>query len=93
MAAAQRVYEDNDSVDDTLLNQISKYVFYDQLWSLARDIGIPQTKISGMAEIKDAQEKIYKVSIFTLSFGFASKSDLSLYQDPFNQFDQWNDTD
>ena len=61
MATAQRVYEDNDNVDDTLLNQISKYVFYDQLWSLARDIGIPQTEISGMVEIKDPKEKIFKV--------------------------------
>ena len=64
MAAAQRVYEDNDSVDDTLLNQISKYVFYENLSSLARDLEIPQTKISGMAEIIDPQEKIFKVSIF-----------------------------
>ena len=48
MATAQRVYEETDTVDDTLLNQISKYVFYDNLWSLARDLGIPQTEISGM---------------------------------------------
>ena len=58
---AQRVYEDNDNVDDTLLNKISKYVFYENLSSLARDIGIPQTEISGMVEIKDPQEKKFKV--------------------------------
>ena len=58
---AQRVYEDNDNVDDTLLNQISKYVFYENLSSLVRDLGIPQTEISGMAEIKAPQEKIFKV--------------------------------
>ena len=58
---AQRVYEDNDNVDDTLLNQISKYVFYENLWSLARDLGIPETEISAMVEIKNPQEKIYKV--------------------------------
>ena len=70
MATAQRVYEDNDNVDDTLLKEISNYVFSDKLWSLAIDIGIRQTQISAMAEIKDPQEKIYKVSIFTLRVGF-----------------------
>ena len=61
MATARGPYEENDNVDDTLLNQISKYVFYENLRSLARDLGIPQTEISGMEEIKDPQEKIYKV--------------------------------
>ena len=70
MATAEPVYEENDSVDDYLLNQISKYVFYENLWSLARDLGIPQTEISGMEEIKTSMEKIYKVSIFTMNFGF-----------------------
>ena len=57
MATVQRVYEENDNVDDTLLNQISKYVFYDNLWSLARDLEIPQTKISGMAAIKAPRKR------------------------------------
>ena len=64
MAATQRVYKESDNVDETLLNQISKYVFNDNLWSLARDLGIPQTEISAMVEIKDPQEKIFKVSFF-----------------------------
>ena len=67
MAVAQCVYDENDNVDDTLLNQISKYVFNDNLWSLVRDLGIPQTKISGMEEIKDPQEKIFKVSSLHIS--------------------------
>ena len=62
--ALKRVYEENDPVDDSLLNTISKYVFNDNLWSLARDLGIPQTEISGMEEIKDPQEKKFKVSFF-----------------------------
>ena len=37
--------------------------FIENLWSLARDLGIPQTEISGMAAIKDPQEKIFKVRI------------------------------
>ena len=61
MATAQRVYEENDIVDDYLLNQISKYVFYENLWSLARDLGIPQTKISGMAEIKDPRKGLSRL--------------------------------
>ena len=63
MAMARGPYEENDNVDDTLLNQISKYVFYDNLWSLARYLGIPQTEISRMVEIKDPQEKVFKVRI------------------------------
>ena len=70
MAIAQRVYEENDNVDDILLKEISNYVFSDKLWSLTLDIGIRQTQINAMAEINDPQEKVYKVSIFTLSFGF-----------------------
>ena len=62
MAATQSVYLDSDTVNDALLNKISKYVFYENLWSLARDLGIPQTEISGMAAIKDPQEKVFKVS-------------------------------
>ena len=61
---AQRVYKENDIVDYILLNQISKYVFYENLWSLARDLEIPQTEISGMIEIKDPQDRIFKVSFF-----------------------------
>ena len=61
MATAQRVYKENDNVDDTLLNQISKKVFYKNLSSLARDLGIPQTEIDAMVEIKDPQDKTYKV--------------------------------
>ena len=64
MATSQRVYEENDNVDDILLKEISKYVFYKQLWSLALDLGIHQTEISAMAAIKNPGEEIYKVSIF-----------------------------
>ena len=68
MAALQRIYEGDDTVDDTLLNQISKYVFYDNLWSLAQDLGIPQTEISGLVEIKTSQEKIFCVKRMTKIF-------------------------
>ena len=71
MATAQRVYEENDIVDNYLLKEISNYVFPEKLWSLAIDIGIRQTEISGMTDIKDPGEKVYKVGIFALSFGFA----------------------
>ena len=62
MATAQRVYEENDNVDDIVLNRISKYVFYENLSSLARLIlKFLRPEISGMVEIKVPQEKIYKV--------------------------------
>ena len=70
MAALQRIYEGDDTVDDTLLNQISKFIFYENLSSLARDLAIPQTEISGLVEIKTSQEKIFKVSTFFIEIFF-----------------------
>ena len=64
MAAAQHVYQEDDSVDDNLLNQTSDYVFYDNLWSLARDLEVSETEIRRIADIKDPKEKIFKVCIF-----------------------------
>ena len=64
MAAVQPVYEGNDTVDDTLLNQISKYVFYDNLESLARDLEVRETEIRKITCASSSpQEQIFKVRI------------------------------
>ena len=63
MATAQPVYEGNDTIDDNLLNQISKYVLYDKLWSLARDLGIKETEIRKITRVSSPQEQIFKVGI------------------------------
>ena len=63
MAAAQKIYEENDNVDENLLNQISKHVFHDNLESLARDLGIKETEIRKITRIPSPQDQIFKVSM------------------------------
>ena len=64
MATAQPAYEGNDTVDDTLLNQISKYVFYDELSSMARDLEVRETEIRKIRRVSSSsQEQIFKVRI------------------------------
>ena len=51
-------YNGKDLVDDYLLNQIAKYVKYDELGTLARDLSIEGTAYENVAAPKD---KIFKV--------------------------------
>ena len=67
---AGRIYEDDDPVDDSLLNQLSKWIIYYQLPSLARDLGMSQADFSRIAiATTQPQEQIFKVS-FVSSFIF-----------------------
>ena len=67
MATARGPYEENDNVEDTLLNQISKYVFYENLWSLARDLEVRETEIQKIFRVSSPpQEQIFKVRILVI---------------------------
>ena len=73
--ATGRVYEEKDNVDDTLLNQISKYVFYDNLWSLARDLEVRETEIRKTLHASSSpQEQIFKVSFYQIWDYFLQKN-------------------
>ena len=69
MATAQPVYEDDNIVDDGLLNQISKYVFYENLSSLARDLEVHETQIQKIRRPSSSpQEQIFKVRKIRINF-------------------------
>ena len=40
-----RVYEEDDKVDEKLLNQLSKWILYNRLPWLARNLGFTDTEI------------------------------------------------
>ena len=64
MDASQRVYEMNDTCDDRLLNKVSKYIFFDNLWALARDLGVPETEIRELTVANiTSHEKIVQASV------------------------------
>ena len=54
-------------MDEYLLNQLSKWILYDRLPSLARDLGISQADLSRiMIPSNTPQEQIFQVSNFFL---------------------------
>ena len=58
----RRIYEEDDPVDDSLLNQLSKWILYHRLPSLARDLGISDAEISRiMIPSRAPEEQIFKV--------------------------------
>ena len=62
MATGGRHYQEDDQVDDYLLNQVSKWIMYNKLGSLARDLGLSQAKVSRIAiPPEDPKEQIFKV--------------------------------
>ena len=65
MAARGRpVYEAEDLVNDRSLNYITKWILYDELGALARDLGISQADFSRIAvPTSTPAEQIFKVSM------------------------------
>ena len=62
MATGGRQYQENDQVDDYLMNQVSKWILYHRLGSLARDLGLSQAQVSRIAiPSEDPKEQIFKV--------------------------------
>ena len=62
MATGGRQYQENDQVDDYLLNQVSKWIMYNKLGFLARDLGLSHSQFSRIAiPSEDPKEKIFKV--------------------------------
>ena len=60
--AAFRVYEEDDILDERLLNQISKWIFYHRLPSLARHLGISDAEISRiMIPSRTPEEQCFQV--------------------------------
>ena len=59
----RRIYEEDDEVDEYLLNQLSKWIIYDHLGTLARDLGMSQAEFSRIVAIGTNQplEQIFKV--------------------------------
>ena len=61
-----RIYEEDDPVDDSLLNQLSKWILYHRLGALARDLGMSQAEFSRISTATtQPQEQIFKVSFYT----------------------------
>ena len=59
-----RVYEEDDKVDEKLLNQLSKWILYNRLPWLARNLGFTQAEIVRvMMQFQTAEEQIFQVNI------------------------------
>ena len=59
---ASRLYEEDDCLDENLLNCLSKWILYNRLPSLARDLGISDAEISRiMVASRDPQEQCFQV--------------------------------
>ena len=57
-----QMYEEDDKVDEYLLNQVSKWVLYHRLPSLARDLGITQAEFSRIVGAhSQPEEQIFQV--------------------------------
>ena len=57
-----RVYEEDDTVDVELLNKLSKWILYDQLRILARNLGFTHAEISCiMTQYLRPEEQIFQV--------------------------------
>ena len=67
MATGGRQYQENDQVDDYLLNQVSKWIIYNKLGSLARDLGLSHAQFSSIAiPYADPKEQIFQVDILSV---------------------------
>ena len=76
---ARRLFEEDDKVDEYLLNQVSKWVLYHRLPSLARDLGLSHADFSRIVGRKSQpEEQIFEVCFkrrqrfkFRSNFAFA----------------------
>ena len=60
--ATGHVYEEDDTLDWRLLNQISKWIMYNRLPSLARHLGLSDAEISRIiAPDRTAEEQCFQV--------------------------------
>ena len=53
----KRLHKEHDRVDEYLLNQVSKWVLYDRLGLLARDLGITQAEFTRIGGTKSQEEE------------------------------------
>ena len=61
-----RVYEEDDKVDEKLLNHLSKWILYNRLPWLARNLGFTQAEISHiMIPLNSPEAQIFEVRIMT----------------------------
>ena len=61
---SERLYEEDDRLDERLLIQISKWIMYHRLPSLARHLGISDAEISRiMFGSRDPEEQGFQVLI------------------------------
>ena len=59
-----RVYEEDDKVDEKLLNQLSKWILYNRLPWLARNLGFTQAEISRIIiQNLTPEEQIFQVCL------------------------------
>ena len=58
------LYQEDDMVDEYLLNQLSKYILFNHLGALARDLGFSQAEFSRIATpTNQPEEQIFKVEV------------------------------
>ena len=58
----QTIYKEDDRVDEYLLNQLSKWILYHRLGSLARDLGMSHAEFSRIATATNQPEdQIFRV--------------------------------
>ena len=61
---ARRLYQEEDLVDEYLLNQVSKWILYHHLGTLARDLRISQAEFSRIATpLSTPEEQSFKVNL------------------------------
>ena len=57
-----RLYEEDDCLDIKLLNQLSKWILYNRLPSLARHLGFHEAEISIILAYRDPEEQCFQVN-------------------------------
>ena len=61
MTTRQHIYDEYHSVDDHLLHQISKYVRFEELRALSREIGITETERQKEMAKESPHDQIFQV--------------------------------
>ena len=65
---SERLYEEDDVLDERLLNQISKWIMYNRLPSLARHLGFSDAEITRiMFASRDPEEQCFQVCTLDLN--------------------------
>ena len=61
---SDRLYDEDDRLDERLLNQISKWIMYNRLPSLARHLGFSDAEITRVIfASRDPEEQCFQVVI------------------------------